>query len=264
MRGADRSVLAGLAVVGLVAAFWFLALSPQREEAAELEQRVEQLQASVAEQEQLAAAAEEAREGFDRNYQSLVVLGKAVPQDEDTASLFVQLDEIAKKSEVGFEAIRLEAGSGDAPAPAPAAEETTVDGAQSGDGDADAPPSPPAVPTEAAVAGLPLGATVGPAGLPVMPYKLDLTGSFFELADFLEGLDSLVRPRGNRPRVRGRLLTVDGFSLTADEEAGFPLLSADVAVTSFVTPAEQGLTAGAAPTGPPPAVPASEGSPPGP
>jgi Tfp pilus assembly protein PilO len=262
MRAADRSIIVGFAIAGLLAAFWFLVLSPKREEASELQDRVEQLQASVAQEEQIAAAAEQAREEFDANYQRLVVLGKAVPEDEDTASLFVQLERIAEKAKVEFRAIRLEEGRGGAVPPPPAPSEGNGgngDGGDGGDGAGSGgdgePPPQPAPPTEVAVAGLPIGATAGPAGLPVMPYLIEVTGTFFEVADFLDGIDALVRPRDQRPRVQGRLVTIDGFGMEADSKDGFPKLETTLAVTTFVTPADQGLTAGASPAGPPPAVP---------
>ncbi|HSI81334.1 MAG TPA: hypothetical protein VK919_11870 [Solirubrobacterales bacterium] len=262
MKGSDRNLLVGIAIVGLVAAFWFLVLSPKREEAKDLEGEVTQLEAAVAEQEQLAAAAEEARGSFGGSYRRLVALGKAVPDDDDTASLFVQLGEIAEDSGVEFKAIQLADGTA-AEVPAPAAAETTTDQAE-GEAPADesgseAAPAPVAVPpVEAAVAGLPIGATAGPAGLPVMPYSIELSGTFFELADFLDGVDALVRPRGRKPRVNGRLVTIDGFGLSADPEQGFPKLTASLAVTTFVTPPDQGLTAGASPAGPAVAIPTSD------
>ena len=266
MRSIDRTVIAAIAIAGLLGAFWFLVLSPKREESAELQQRIEQLQASVEQQEGIVAMAEQARADFDANYQRLVILGKAVPEDGDTASLFVQLGEIADESKVEFDLIQLDSGGGAAEAPAPAAEETTTDQNQQAEEPADGEPtpeatetasSPPVPPVEAAVAGLPIGATVGPAGLPVMPYTIELRGTFFELADFLDGLDALVRPRGQHPRVQGRLITVDGFALNEDEDEGFPKLAATLAVNTFVTPDAEGLTVGATFAGPAPAVPTS-------
>ena len=92
-----------------------------------------------------------------------------------------------------------------------------------------------------------------------MPYQLKFTGDFFAIADFLEGLDGLVRLRGGAIDVHGRLLTVDGFALqpvdtaTADGTATvspIPTLTAEVSVTTYLTPADQGLTAGASPQRP--------------
>jgi hypothetical protein len=47
---------------------------------------------------------------------------------------------------------------------------------------------------------------------------------------------------------------VDGFTLAADPVKGFPALTASLAVTTYLTPATQGLTAGATPTGPAPSI----------
>jgi hypothetical protein len=87
-----------------------------------------------------------------------------------------------------------------------------------------------------------------------MPYDLTFKGGFFQIADFFGQLDSMVHVRGGGALVDGRLLTIDGFNLKGDSGAGFPRLDATVNVTSYVTPADQGLVAGATPTGPAPAT----------
>src|SRR2546429_4578815 len=48
---------------------------------------------------------------------------------------------------------------------------------------------------------------------------------------------------------RSRLATIDGFSLQPSSSGG---LTANLAITTYVTPASQGLTAGATPAGPAP------------
>lgn len=243
-------VLVGVGVLALIAAFWFLALSPKRAEVSTLDGEISELRGQVSEQQQLAALAEAAKGDYQSNYHRLVVLGKAVPAGEDTASLFVELQEIADRAGASLDAITLnETGS---TAPPPPAALTTAD--QSGDEPANA-ASPaasttPAPATEAAAASLPLGATVGPAGLPVMPYDLALRGDFFQLADFFAGLDQLVGSKHGRQIVDGRLVTLDGFALAGDQEQGFPELTAKLSLTTFVTPADQGLTAGATPAAP--------------
>ncbi len=92
---------------------------------------------------------------------------------------------------------------------------------------------------------MPLGAKIGPAGLGVMPYTLIFDGSFFEVADFIKGIDSMVTTEAQDVTVDGRLVTLDGFSLVADENEGFPQLDATFAVTTYLTPPNQGVTAGA-------------------
>jgi Tfp pilus assembly protein PilO len=251
VKATDRTILAGLAIAGLIAAFWFVVLAPKRDEAVTLADEVAALEQSVAAQEQLVAEGRQAQDDFNRNYQRLVVLGKAVPEDEDTSSLFVQLQEIAKDANVEFDAIELVPGGGTGgAAPAPAEQTTTDQNQSDSSGSEPVPEAVPAAATESAAANLPIGATVGPAGLPVMPYKLSMRGSFFELADFLAGVDRLVHSRHGRDVVDGRLITIDGFGLAGNEEEGFEVLNASLALTTFLTPADQGLTAGATPAGP--------------
>jgi hypothetical protein len=251
MRAFDRTVLLALPLLALVAAFWFLVLSPKGEEAAKLGDDVASLESEILQLQQAAEFAEQARRDFPRDYSKLVTLGKAVPQDDDTASLFAQLTGISERASVEFRSLELSENAQGATAP-PA---TTAEEPQPTEGSTAGEPAPvtsPASPTEAAAASLPIGATVGPAGLPVMPYELKFQGDFFHVADFITGLDSTVSTRGGGVSVDGRLMTVDGFSLAPDPETGFPSLLASFAVTTYVTPATEGLTAGASPAGPGP------------
>jgi hypothetical protein len=45
-------------------------------------------------------------------------------------------------------------------------------------------------------------------------------------------------------------MTIDGFSLAAAQNQGFPALEATFSVTTFLTPPSQGVTAGATPESP--------------
>jgi Tfp pilus assembly protein PilO len=245
MTSNNQLIVAILAVAAVAAAFWMLALSPKREESKKLAATVESLEVSLANHQGEVARAEEAREDFPAAYRQLVVLGKAVPGDDDTASLLVQLNGIAKTANVRFSEFKLSATGSQTPAPvsAPAPEGTEAEGAGT-------PVATPVSPTEAAASTLPLGASIGPAGLAVMPYNLSFEGSFFQLAHFIEGLDSLVKTTNQDVAVDGRLITIDGFSLEADQERGFPTLQGSFGVTTYLTPPDQGLTGGATPAGP--------------
>lgn len=225
-----------LLVAVLAGAFWVLLLSPKRDEASKLDAQVAQLEGSLTQHEAEIATAEEARSEFPTDYQHLVVLGKAVPSEDDTASLLVQLTHIASDAGVRFQTLSLEATGAEAEASPVAAAGSEVSA------------------TEAAASLMPLGAAVGPAGLAVMPYKLTFTGNFFTTADFIKGLDSLVKTTNEEVGVDGRLITVNGFSLTEDPEAKFPALQASFSVTTYLTPPSQGPTAGASPTGPEEAI----------
>lgn len=250
LSSTNRAIVAMLAVAVLAIAFWMLLLGPKREEASKLGAQVEKLQASLSQHRAEAATALEAREEFPVAYQHLVVLGKAVPGDDDTASLLVQLNRIANGADVTFRNLTLEAEGGAEAAPAPAP-------APAPEGSAATPASSVASPTEVAASTLPLGAAIGPAGLAVMPYTLTFDGEFFEIADFVKGLDSLVETENEKVSVDGRLFTINGFSLEPAPNSGFPALQATFSVTTYLTPPAQGVTAGATPVSPGVATPVS-------
>jgi Tfp pilus assembly protein PilO len=236
MNSTNRAIAAIVAVVVLAAAFWMMLLSPKREEAKKLGVEVERLEASLAQHQAEVVEAEAARDEFPTQYQRLVVLGKAVPGDDDVASLLVQLNRISDRAEGKFQEIKLSSGGGEAAtAPAATSAEGTLVSA-----------------TEVAASLLPLGASIGPAGLAVMPYEVSFDGNFFKVADFIKGLDSLVKTDEQGVVVDGRLVTVDGFSLTADSEKPFPALEANFSLTTYLTPPSQGVTGGATPTTPVP------------
>ena len=257
MKTGDRKILLGILLLGLLGALWFMVLSPKRAEIATLDEEIETLAASVAEQEQLVASALQAKENYDAAYHRLVVLGKAVPDDADTPSLITQITGIADEAGVDFRALTLSEGAVATP-PAPATPVEPAEGEAPAEGEDAAAPVDPVAATKAAAAALPIGATVGPAGLPVMPYELGFRGDFFEIADFMARLDSLVSSNPSVPGkigVDGRLFTVGGFTLEGDTAAGYPMLSVKMSVISYVAPPDQGITGGATAAAP---VPVSE------
>jgi Tfp pilus assembly protein PilO len=235
LEGKTKNAVIGamLLLIIVAFAFWTMALSPKRDEAAKLGAQMKKLETSLAQHQAEVEVAEEARKEFPVAYQRLVVLGKAVPGDDETASLLVQLNRISEKAHVRFETLKLEPGSG-------SESEASVPSSANGE---------PVSPTEASASLLPLGATVGSAGLAVMPYKLTFQGDFFKMADFIKGLDALVKTTNEKVAVDGRLITVNGFTLE-EADAGFPDLEATFVVTTYLTPPSQGLTAGASPEGP--------------
>lgn len=236
MNSTNRAIAVGVAFAVLAFVFWTQLLSPKREEAKQLETQVGKLQASLVAHQVEIAEGEAAKREFSTEYQRLVVVGKAVPGDDDIASLLVQVNRLAGKADGSFRDIQLsaEGGGEEAAATPPAA-------SASGE---------PASATEVAASLLPLGASIGPAGLAVMPYSVTFDGNFFEIANFIKGLDSLVDTKGEEVVVDGRLVTVDGFSLKADPDKGFPALKASFALTTYLTPPGAGVTGGASPESP--------------
>jgi Tfp pilus assembly protein PilO len=231
MSSTNRLIVVMVAIVALAVAFWMMILSPKREEASELGAEATQTRELLAVHRAEVERALAAQKKFPVEYQQLVVLGKAVPSGDETASLLVELNQIAGQTGVRFQTLALSAGSGET-APAAAAPEAS------------------ASPTETAASMLPLGATIGPAGLAVMPYQLTFKGSFFQMADFIEGLDSLVKTKNAAVDVTGRLITINGFKLTADQKVGFPQLETTFSVTTYVLPPEESPTAGATSSSP--------------
>ena len=290
MRASERAIVFGVVLAALAIGFYVLVLGPQRDKASELSKQVDDLHASISREQQVADFAEQARREFPRYYGRLVVLGKAVPEQADTASMLVQLNSISSRSLVAFQGISLSQGSESAgtgtsssssatttpptsstttPATpsAPAATGSGSSGAAptttaSGTSGSAAPVSAaPAPATEASAATLPIGAVVGPGGLPTLPYDLTFRGTFFDISNFIGGIDDLVTPQDGGTQVSsdGRLFTVNGFALNGGAPGSSPKLDANFLVTTYVTPEEQGLTAGATPSGP--AAPSAPGTP---
>jgi hypothetical protein len=217
--------------------------------------------------EQAASLGAEQRKSFPTDYRRLVVLGKAVPEDGDQPGFLVQLQRLADRAGVRFESLDLSGAATSTTESAPpttdsASTSSTETTTSSESAPSDVPAETASVATEASAAALPIGATIGPAGLPVMPYHLKFTGGFFQISDFLEGLDGLVHARHGEIDVHGRLLTVDGFALQPNEAGGadlaavspIPTLTADLSITTYLAPADQGLTGNATPGGPAPAT----------
>lgn len=254
MSASNRLIVAMLVAAALAAGFWILLLGPKRQEASDLGSTASELKQSLAADRAQASEALAARKGFPHDYQKLVVLGKAVPSDDETASLLVSLTHVSEKAGVSFREIELKAGESAAGAAeaAPAAEAPASAATP-------ASASAPVAPTETAAASLPLGASVGPAGLNVMPYSLKFIGRFSHVADFIQGLDSMVKTENSKVKVDGRLVTVNGFSLSSTQALPFPFVQADFSVTTYLTPPGQGATAGATAEAPSPvtATPAS-------
>jgi hypothetical protein len=222
-------VVIGFLVVG--GAFYKFGLSPKQKDAKAVKAQVSEAQDKLNAARALLASNQDARKSYRDDYATVVRLGKAVPGDDDVRSLVVQLDRAAKSTHVDFQSIEV-GGAGSATAAAPAAD-----------------PS-------AAGQALPPGATVGPAGFPVMPFSFSFRGGFFRLGKFFQRLDDFVRAANRHVTVSGRLLTVDGLKLEPDT-TGFPNIKATVLATSYLVNPVEGATGGATPAGPAGAPPAT-------
>jgi Tfp pilus assembly protein PilO len=240
MGSSTRPIIAIIAVAAVAIAFWQLALSPKRNEADHLGAQIETLQTSIDAAQSELAQATAARHEFPTAYHQLIELGQAVPSTDETPSLLVELGQLASESGVVFDSIQLE-GEGEGVAETAALPETG---------------SPEAVPaSEVEAALLPLGASIGSAGLAVMPYTVKFEGNFFEIGSFIGRVDSLVKSKTAGVAVDGRLVTINGFTMTPqvgdqEGEGESHQLEATFSVTTYLTPPGQGVTAGASPAAP--------------
>jgi Tfp pilus assembly protein PilO len=224
MRATDRNILFAVPLIVALVAVWFLLLSPKQDQVKKLDAEVTSLQGTIQSQQQSLAGGVQARKHFGRDYHRLVVAGKAVPVEDETASLLVQINRAATGSGVGFEGISQ--GNGSAGGSSPSTGSAT-----------------------------PTGATVDASGLESIPYSLTFRGNFFQIADFLSRIDGLVKPKGKRIASNGQLTTVNNVALVEDDVRGFPVLTATIGITTYVdspgAAAALGQT-GAAPTAPAP------------
>ena len=277
----DKKIALFLAPIALVGIYWMFVLSPKRDEAAKLSEELVQAEQARDQVQAQAGSLQGARENYANDYAVVVRLGKAIPTTVDMPSLIVQLDRAAKGTGIRFSkvvagartAAVAETAEPAAPAgdDAPAGEDTPAaqpggeqaqtglgktaeqagEAGQTSDernaaGGADAP---------APVAGEPApgGATAAP-GLDSVPLQFSFTGGFFDLADFFHEMKRFVYVANGRVKIHGRLLTIDSFKF---DSTAFPALKTDVQATVYLSPKEQGVTAGATPTGPAPGAPAT-------
>jgi Tfp pilus assembly protein PilO len=216
MTTRDRNVLIGLAMGALIAAFWFLALSPRRHEAADVRAKVEaaQEQRDTAAQ-QMAAATAAARE-HQTDQAVIAELGKALPADDDTASLLFQLQDAAGRSHVVMQSI---APSG-------------TNGAPVGNAAAAGTPAAP-------------GATPGPVGVSSLGLTLTFAGTYRDLQRFIRRVQDFTSVHGDRIEVKGRLMSIDGFKLDTTQVGKALKIQASITATAYIAAAD--ATGAAAP-----------------
>jgi Tfp pilus assembly protein PilO len=244
MTARDRYVLIVLGMVGVLAAFWFLAISPKHKDASALTGQVTAAQARLDTASAAVATASTAKGKYTSDYSTVAQLGKSVPVDDDVPSLVYQLQHAASANHIDLRQIKMTGASSVAAAPTGAAGAIA-----SATGSTATPSTTSPTTTATTTSALPPGATVGTAGFPTMPFAFDLTGSFSDMNRFLHAVNNLTQVNRDGILVRGRLLSTDGVVYTAGPK-GFPDIEATLVVTSYLLPADEGLTAGAtAPSG---------------
>lgn len=255
MTPRDRTVLAVVGALALVAAAWFFYLAPVRKDATAVEAQVASAQSRAAAAQALVTQGESAKGAYRTDYADVSRLGKAVPADDDVPSLVVQLQAAAARAHVDFRSINLGTQAAAPVTQTTSAQVAAVGAAEKGQSGPTGPTGPvgPAPATQSAAATLPPGAAVGAAGFPTMPFDFGFSGSFTSLRDFLGRLDRFTQVSGDQVDVRGRLLTVDGFALVPGPD-GFRKLTASVHATAYLQPADAAPAAGVTTPGAAPAT----------
>lgn len=219
MSTRDRNMLVGIALLLILGAFWMLALSPRRSASADLATQVAAAQQQRDDAVAQSVIAKTAQEDFKADYAAVAKLGKAVPAQDDMASLLYQLQDVAGRSRVEMRSIA-PAGANGAPA------------------------------GNAAAAGAAAPGTVpGPAGATAVTLSLSFAGTYRDLQRFVRRVQSFTSIKGDRIRVSGRLLSIDGIKLATE-----PLtkrITAEVSATAYIaTPPVAATTTPAAGTDP--------------
>ena len=262
MKSRDRILLIALLGVGLLAGFWFAVLGPKRHEAKDLSTKVAAAHERLTQAQAKARNAEQARAGYERDYATVLELGKAVPADDRVPSLLYQLESASRHARIRFNSIQASGGSASAGATATTAAQVAALGqAQNGSGSsassgssssASSAPSSSASPA-------PAGTTVGTAGFPTMPFTFAFEGSYQDLRHLVDAVNHFVEVHGSQVVVRGRLLQIDGISLTPKGESA-TRVTATINATAYLLPPDQGATNGATPSAPAGATPAAGGT----
>lgn len=102
------------------------------------------------------------------------------------------------------------------------------------------------------------GASAVP-GLETVPLEFEFKGSFFDLVKLTHRVKRFVHLANDKLKVSGRLITIDSLTFKTDEDDPGKL-DAELSATVYLTPAAQGVAAGASPQGPAGATPAATGA----
>jgi Tfp pilus assembly protein PilO len=296
----DKKLLLFIVPIVVLGAFWFLLLSPKRDEAAKAEQEaVQQEERRDAAQTQVDQASA-AQTDFAADYGEIVRLGKAIPAQVDMPSLLVQLESAAEGTGIRFTKITTgERTQVSAPEPAPPAERGSEGTTPADAGGAPAQSAPgtaaEAANTAAATSeqrsqaaeqsgvdpadaqtststgeGLPVGggaATPGdPAAAGVSPAGLETVPLELEFVGDFFNLADFFHDVKRFVRVAGTNVVVGGRLITIEsvnyssDQTVFPKIKAELTATIYLSPKVEGATAGASPQGPPTTTPASSPS----
>ena len=257
MSNRDRILIGVMACLVAVAGFWFVALKPKRAEATAAAARVAEAQTKLDTANQALASATSARASFETDYATAARLGKAVPDDDDAASLVFQLESVARKAGIDFRSLTVGgASSGPTATTTPAQPSSSSSSSSKSSSGTSTTPSatPSATPSTTGATGstgLPPGVVAGSNGMNNLPFTFVFDGDYFSLSKLLDLMRSFTTTNGDTVTVRGRLMTVESVNLQEGRN-GFPDVKATVTATAYLAAQPISLPGGAtapSPTG---------------
>jgi Tfp pilus assembly protein PilO len=209
----DRKLLMILVPVAVFALYWLLLLNPALDRHEGLQKPLAQAQSQRDTAVATADRMVEAKENYEKDYDELVKLSKAIPQSVAVSDLMRELNKAASGMGIEFSNITM------TPEPTDAVAQATA-----------------------------VSSLSEATGLDEIPVQLTFDGRFFALADMFQSIQEFVQVAENRLEVHGRLIRIDEFSF---DSAEFPNITAQISATIYAAPANEGPTGGATPVGPP-------------
>ena len=260
----DRKIVMILAPLLLLAGYWFLVLAPKRAESTTVTEELTKARTERDTAQAQVGQLNAAKASFASDYQTVIRMGKAIPEVVDMPSLLVQLDRAARGTGVDIQTIKVtpppKASGASTPAPnggagpgaggagAQSPQGQAAQGAGNAVNDANASGQQGADTANAAGAS-PAAASQAP-GLQSVGLTFKLGGDFFDMADYFHRMKRFVLVANEQLVIRGRLITIDKWAFTVSEHGG---IKADVSATVYLSPkAQGGVDVGASPSGPAP------------
>ena len=208
-----RVLLIAVLALRAVGGYWKLALKPKRAEAADLAHQVATAQAQLAQQQTLLASYQGKQAAYKTNFAKVVRLGKAIPADDDSRSLVVQLDAAAKRSGTSFDNFDISSHGSTSSA-------------------------------DTSTANIAPGA-VNVGSYSALPLSLAFSGDFDTLENFLGRVQRFVSLKGDQILVNGRLMRVESVSLQPSDE-GWPHMDVQIGADAYIVPDDLAAPATAA------------------
>jgi Tfp pilus assembly protein PilO len=244
----DRIVVAVLAGFVALAAFWFVGVAPKRKQIAVADGQIAAQQQRLQKAQTVLAGAQDAKRAYPANSTEVARLGKAVPADDNVASLVYELQGLAHGAKITFRSLKLNATPNSATASAGASSATGSAAAGTSSTSTSGSTATAAPATQVAASQLPPGAVVGTAGLATLPFTFTFEGSYLDMQRFVARVNRFVAVAGKDITVTGRLLSVDGISLTPSPDAPSQV-KATIAATAYIAPQTDAGTATGTDTG---------------